>query len=112
MPVVVAFDGQYGNLGFLQRQQRLGGLAQHGRCDLRGVEKVAGDQEGVRAPFDRTRDDARERVGEIGIGQPAVQTAASEMDVRTMDEAHGIAPSPLYRIGVIGVSCKPISGED
>src|SRR4030095_8194576 len=64
-------------------------LAQVRRLDLRPIKKVAGEQEHIRLVIDCSPRDVLERVRQVGLGQTAVKTPATEMDVGGVIDLHG-----------------------
>lgn len=85
---MIAFNGDDGDTGFLQWRQYVCGLAKHWRRNLRRVKEIACDEEGVGFPFDRSRDDVAQRHGKVRVGQAAIQSAAAEVQIGTVNDAH------------------------
>jgi hypothetical protein len=84
--VVVASDGNDGNVRRLGPGENFLSLPQMRRFDLRTIEQVADQEEGVRFRGDGLVGDEAESIGKVCVRQTSVEAPPPQMDVRRVDQ--------------------------
>ncbi|SPE61880.1 hypothetical protein SBV1_770051 [Verrucomicrobia bacterium] len=64
-------------------------MAQVRRLNLRPIEQISGQEEGVGFLGNRLVRDEIKSIGKIRVWQPPLQPPASQMNIRRVDKFHG-----------------------
>ena len=86
--VVVPFDGDDGDLGRIKNLQDFLGLPEVARFDLGPIKQIAGQEENI-SPFRYgCLGHVAERQGEILVGEPAIESEPSQVDIGGVAKSH------------------------